>query len=731
MSVTEGAAPRPPFLLTSLTAAALLDGRGDLELPLETRGTVVEWGGVYGQSVRLTGSWGLLLIDEEGATPLSATVVTTSRVPGGVRTRHHWKGIELVHDVVAVGDPPGVVRTLRASVPQGTPRRFQIVSRFAPYLFPVSVEGIRPVAFHAETTLQGVRIVQRGFGLLYRSSRLFSHLYLNRGSWLGGRYDGRLDEIASAQEVDLEPDIPVQISWMIAGGLERDLKSVEPGVDRVLLDPDAAGRTVDEADRAWSVSTPSLRFPDSPVIEQAYELARGGLRRLYCAPGDGLAGLSAGYPWYSAIWCRDLAWMLPAVLWLGDVEWTRRSIDSVLRFQGRSEVSILGGEPGELPMQISPGPIFLYGTSDTTLYYPELIERFARHAGRDAVPGAWILGVERILAWGRSRSDAGSGLIRNGGEARAMSDASSTMARIRLGIDAADTTIWDSTDRRDHAIDVQVLWWQTLRSATTLLAADHDEAYTQPILALRGRLARTLVSQYRWDAENYLYDSWNTDGPVARVRPNALRAVSAGLFDPVTARKVVRRATADDLTTPWGVRTLSARDPAYVPHAYHDGQVWPIATVWAADAALVVGERDAGFRLVTQLSEQLVRQDGGAHECYRGDRDVPFDSCFLLGFSLAPFLTLLFERVWGLTIDAAASRLAVRPMFPAAWSSASIDRLRVGVGHVRLDWTRGVLSIRWSGPGSVQIDTASGSITIAPGGTGEIASLLPAVDSSP
>ena len=71
-----------PVLLTSLTSAALLDGRGDIELMRETRGTPVDWGGVYGQLVRLTGPWRLSLIAGDSVSGLPTTQVS-SRVDGG------------------------------------------------------------------------------------------------------------------------------------------------------------------------------------------------------------------------------------------------------------------------------------------------------------------------------------------------------------------------------------------------------------------------------------------------------------------------------------------------------------------------------------------------------------------------------------------------------------------------------------------------------------------------
>lgn len=717
--MTASAAPPPrgvPVLLTSLMSAALLDGRGDLELVREMRGTPVDWGGVFGQCVRLTGAWRLVLGTGDEESTLPGSLVATARLPGAFESRHRWNGFDIVQRVAAVGTVPGVVRAVRCTRTASTPAALTVTSSFAPYLLPVLVEGIRPHLFRVDTAPGELRVRQRGFGLTVRSNIAPNQLFVNRGSWIGGKLRDRVDDLAMEYAVPTRPGASTELRILIAGGIERSLDTYTDAGGVVLEDPMASAAAVDAADRAWVETTPMLRFPDAPALEQGYLAARAGLRRLYTQPGDAMTGLVAGFPWYSAIWCRDLAWMLWAVLWLGDFDWARRSIDTVLRYQSRSSIPILAGEPGELAMQVSPGPIFFYGTSDTTLYYPLLIRGIARHSGAAILPPEWSAAVQNMIAWGERRSDPQTGLLRNGGEAEAISAATASLSRIRYGIDSPDTTIWDSTDRRDHAIDIQVLWWRALVAGAELLEGSPAGPAPRWREAAE-RLAGSIRSSYLWPAEDYLYDSIRAGRPTEQIRPNSLRAVSAGLLPSDVAARAVRRAARDDLTTPWGVRTLSARDPRYDPIAYHDGQVWTIATAWAADAALAVGETELGVGYLTTIAGRYAAESGFANECYRGDRAEAYDSCFLLGFSVAPYLTVLFERLWGITMDAPMGRLRVRPTFPASWHSASIERLRFGDGTVDLEWSPDRLRARWTGPGRLTVETVGSSGTVAPGAT--------------
>ncbi|MGA8604259.1 MAG: amylo-alpha-1,6-glucosidase [Thermoplasmata archaeon] len=708
--------PTVPVLLTSLASAVLLDGRGDLELPRETRGAVIDWGGVYGQLIRLSGPWRLSLSAGSGVTALPDCLVDVEKAPGRWRSRHRLGRFEFVQDVTAVPSPSGAVRTLSFSVPEGPAASLLLVSTFAPFLLPVLVEGIRPTSFHVETASRGLTVRQRGFALDYRSSLPPSRMFLNRAAWAGGRFEGPVEQIASHHELTVTPGHPAVISFLLSGGLERDLGPTS-AADTALSDPDAAARAIDTADQTWQQSTPILRFPNDPALERAYEFARAALRRLYTSPGEGLTGLVAGYPWYSSIWCRDLAWMLPATLWLGDFDWVAQSLASVFRFQLRAEVPMLGGEPGELPMQISPGPIFLYGTSDTTLYYPGLVAQYVRHSGKAETAAAWSTVIERILRWGQARTDPDTGLLRHGGEAEEIATATEQLSRVRYGIDSPDTTIWDSVNRREHAIDVQVLWRQALLAAAELQARGANPTPGRDWVQAADRIARSVREFYPWSEEGYLYDSRLGGKPVARLRPNALRAVTSGILDRDLCEAIVKRAAKEDLTTPWGVRTLSAKDPGYDPQSYHDGEVWTIATAWAAEAALAVGDSALGMRYLRTIGERMDAEGGWANECYRGDRPEAFDSCFLLGFSVAPFLTTLFERLWGLSVDARVPRLEVAPCFPLDWDSASLEQLRVGSGVAALDWTPKRTRISWSGAQPLQVSLRAGNAVVPPGGS--------------
>ncbi len=708
---TATADPLRPVLLTGLSAVALMNGAGELSYVRETRGAPIDWGGAYAQSVRLTGPWSTRLLRGGRSFDLGrATLVHLEQTHGGVSILHEVDG-RLVRDEWRIPlDGEAICRTLEIDPPSGGDARTGVEVEFEPFLAPVAFEGIKPTSYRAGKDGEHWHVRSFGFALRWESLPGPVESSSAGRPWRGEPLEGPVAPLRFRWDLSGDPARAASLHFRISGGLlgptlarARPPSSTEP-----------RRREIDAAYDAWTERAPRLSFPDAPRLERGYELARSALRSLYTAPDPSITGLVAGYPWYSAVWGRDLAWMLPAVAWLGDWAWVERSLATIFRFQAHAALPVLGARPGELPMQVAPGPVFLFGTSDTTLYYPALLRRLAEQTGSYDVARRHWSGLVEALGWGLSKSTGPLGLLSHGDEIAAMRQ-ETAVGRVRVGIDAVDTTIWDATDRRAHAVDVQVLWLEALE-AMAAMAAGGVGAAPGGLAERAEGVRRAIAERYRWPEERYLVDTLAPDGtPARRLRPNALRAVRTGALGADVARALVRRAAEPDLTTPWGVRTLSDRDPAYDPQAYHDGQVWTIATAWAAEASLLAGEADLGVAYLDTIAGRLLEEGGYAAECYRGDRPTPFDACFLLGFSVAPFLSALFDALWGITPSMVRRSVDVRPRFPSSWRSAGLDRLRLGDGTLALDWTPTELGASWSGPGPITLTGAPGTVRLDPG----------------
>jgi Amylo-alpha-1,6-glucosidase len=693
--------PRPerPALVTGLEGWGVLGGNGEFSWLRETRGARFDWGGVYVHGIRLTGPWVLQWGLGPEATPVRPAMTGIQVRRSRVTITRRARELAIREEVLFPPNLPGVARIVAVTSNLDAPATLHVESQVRPLLAPVLVEGLQPYEFTVEPLHGRLRVRAVGSSLVLDTDHPVERVRLDGVDWAGVVRRGGLARIDHGFTVELPAHGTIGLRFLLWGGVDG---CVHPEEHRAA--PGGWGASGDWVEQAatdwatWTAATPVLRCPDDPELEAGYGLARGALRSLYTRTEPEMQGLRAGYPWYGDIWGRDLAWALPAVLWMNDAEWAEASIRTAFEYQAPEDLPLLAATAGEIPMQLSPGPVFLYGTSDTSIYFFDRVRRWIAHTGQaEAILHEHREPLARLRRWLDRKMDPASRLITNGGEADRLRRLASVGSH-SYGIDSPDMTIWDSADRRDHAVDVQVA------------ALEAEEAYAELALGLgdstgswasvrRAEELRMLIrTRYAWAGERYLYDSLRRDGSaLARVRPNALLAVSAGALGPAAAREVLNRALEPDLNAPWGLRTLSNRDPTYDPIAYHEGQVWPIATAWAAQAAFRVGLPERGVELLRVLARSYLREGGLANECYRGDRDEPWNSCCLLGFSVAPFLTTLFEGLWGLRPDLVHGKIAIEPTFPSAWREAELSNVVLGQGTLALFWRDGTLSAEWRG----------------------------------
>src|SRR5690242_17518066 len=98
-------------------------------------------------------------------------------------------------------------------------------------------------------------------------------------------------------------------------------------------------------------------------------------------------------------------------------------------------------------------------------------------------------------------------------------------------------------------------------------------------LALRAK-ALALFERFNevfWDEELGFY-AYALDGDkkkVLTVASNPGHCLWSGIVPEARAGAVVRRLMQRDMWSGWGIRTLSADNPAYNPHSYQNGSVWP------------------------------------------------------------------------------------------------------------------------------------------------------------
>ena len=97
--------------------------------------------------------------------------------------------------------------------------------------------------------------------------------------------------------------------------------------------------------------------------------------------------------------------------------------------------------------------------------------------------------------------------------------------------------------------------------------------------ALRAKAARlqTRFEDRFWceDIGSYVFALDRDKQPVKTIASNPGHCLWSGLIRPDRAARVVQRLMQPDMWSGWGIRTLSALNPAYNPFSYQCGSVWP------------------------------------------------------------------------------------------------------------------------------------------------------------
>ncbi len=420
-------------------------------------------------------------------------------------------------------------------------------------------------------------------------------------------------------------------------------------------------RTTEESFVRYSTSTASVTSPsqDRSTLSRiiaAYEKTKSCLRYLKTRY-DGLGeGISAGLPRFPNYWARDTGWTLRGYLAIGDYSFAKASIDNFLRHQAKATSK--GAFKGELPMIIS-GKAFLhgttYGSADSTFLFPPAILQYVLATGdMEYLRSRWKA-IRDLVEWGFLKDIDGDGLVEN--------DFTGVAEKMTI----RDSTWMDHIDRRKSANDIQALFFGSLVAGARLAALVGDSASMQKWTAESDSLRDRIDHRY-WNPESsFYYDTLRKDGSMDHsIRPNALVILLADAVKHRSrAESVLARIEQSDMTTPWGVRTLSSADPNYRPTLYHDGAVWPLVTGWAALCEIKYGRSEQALGYINSMADRILSENGMFAETYRGDRPEPFNSCILQAWSAGMYAWAFTEMMLGMEVDLVGGRIRIEPKIPS------------------------------------------------------------------
>jgi len=374
---------------------------------------------------------------------------------------------------------------------------------------------------------------------------------------------------------------------------------------------------VEEELRRESLRLLALQAPEErlAVAADSFLVRRGNGRSII-----------AGYHWFDD-WGRDAMISLPGLLLSTGRLQEARAV--LLTFSASAR-------GGVLPNDLGAGS---YNTVDASLWFVQAAASyFRRSCDLELLRQIWPSLVSIVMRYSSAGQDFGmspDGLI-SCGSALTWMDA-------RVGGQPV-------TPRAGKCCEINALWYSGLEKMRQMAAA-LDEPWEE------GGLAELVKESFQrfWNPEKgCLFDVLEPED--ASVRPNQVLAAGVPGLLPEIKRRSILDVVTRELLTPYGLRTLSPRDPRYIGRyeggpaqrdaAYHQGTVWPWLIGPYVDALLSVdeGSRESRERAMEVLAPLLNLDMGGIGtlpEIFDGDLPHRPAGCISQAWSVAEVLRAL------------------------------------------------------------------------------------------
>jgi glycogen debranching enzyme len=381
---------------------------------------------------------------------------------------------------------------------------------------------------------------------------------------------------------------------------------------------------------------------------------------------------AAGLPWFVAPFGRDsLIVSLQNLLIYPD--FARGSLDILGRLQAKAEDAHRDAEPGKILHEIRYGELAhfkliphtpYYGTADATPLYLITLHAAWRAIGDKALLERHLETAEACLSWIDNYGD-------RDGDGFQEYQSRSQVGYENMGWkDSGDSIVYPdgSLVRGPKALcELQGYVYDAwMRMAEVFEALGKLRRAKE----LRDKAA-TLFKQFNdtfWDDEEEFY-ALTLDGDkkkVTTVASNAGHCLWAGIVPPERAAKVVKRLMQPDMWSGWGIRTLSAKNPAFNPYNYQTGSIWP-----HDNAIIAIGFRRYGF---------------GA-EAARIARDISDAASHFLSYQLPELYTTIERDRKSFPVQYLGANV------PQAWAAGSVFALLLALLGIMPDAPHGKLYV--------------------------------------
>ncbi|MBI2953737.1 MAG: amylo-alpha-1,6-glucosidase [Chloroflexi bacterium] len=451
--------------------------------------------------------------------------------------------------------------------------------------------------------------------------------------------------------------------------------------------------------KKWRSETAHLQTP-AIQVERTYEQAVADIGSLRLEEENGRWFPAAGVPWYAAVFGRDA--LITALQTLtAYCPFGAGVLDRLAQLQGKKIDRWTEEEPGKLPHELRRGELAAlgkiphtpyYGTVDAPLLYVILLHELYRFTADRKLLERFYAPAAACLAWANRYGDIdGDGFV----EYRPTSPKG---YRNQGWKDAFDAVVYPDGSLVEPPIaicEVQGYYYDALLRmadiARTLGRSEEGAGYARRAKDLFERFNRAFWLE---SEGTYAFGLDPRKQRVETVASNAGHLLWSGIVPLERAERLANRLLSNDMFSGWGIRTLSAANPAFDPVSYQRGSVWP-----HDNAIIALGLKRYGF---WQHSNRIAEGLFDAAASYRrnslpevfagiarrpGNAPVPYAEANLPQAWAAGSIFMLLRATLGLEPDPVHRRLVVSPTLPDWLPELTLRNFTVFQGKVDLHFS--------------------------------------------
>jgi len=236
------------------------------------------------------------------------------------------------------------------------------------------------------------------------------------------------------------------------------------------------------------------------------------------------------------------------------------------------------------------------------------------------------------------------------------------------------------------------VWVRALHAMQHLAQIVGDNARASEAEERFKKAKRTFDEKF-WDEENqfYAYAFNNKGETVKEISPWNAIGLMWNLGREDRSSRSLEKLSSSELTTDWGVRSISVKSKYFQPLNYNYGAVWPFLTSWVTAALYKHHMPLQGYSLLMSTAKHTFEHAlGSVTEVFSGTNNIwPQEAVSHQGFSTAGMVLPFVRGLLGLEGDALTKSLIFSPHFPANWKQVFIENYQVGQAKFAFEYERG------------------------------------------